>query len=188
MVDTLGLPTILFNHSAADLQRPNLALLICFEDPACISAVIDNPAVADWFCHNHIQKFVDAFYVGVLGPTDCWLQYEWQHRGSPHVHGLAWLADAPNVEQVLASSSDNSSRAQQEFFKYVDQIISTINPAILLDGRNAVDALSPQNDPHICSKQFSEVDNIDQDLSHLVATCQRHTCCSAAHCLQTHEG
>ena len=134
MVDTLGLQTICFTHSAADLQWPNLARLICSEDPACRSnrqaAVIDNPAVADWFFHNRIQKFVDAFYVGVLGATDYWLRYEWQHRGSPHVHGLAWLADAPNVEQALASSSDNTSRAQQELCKYVDQIISTINPAI----------------------------------------------------------
>ena len=33
MVDTLGLPTIFFTHSAADLQWPELARLICPEDP-----------------------------------------------------------------------------------------------------------------------------------------------------------
>ena len=33
MVDTLGLPTIFFTHSAADLQRPELARLICPEEP-----------------------------------------------------------------------------------------------------------------------------------------------------------
>ena len=52
MVDTLGLPTIFFTHSAADLQWPELANLIC-SDPASkvsrVKAVIENPAVADWF-------------------------------------------------------------------------------------------------------------------------------------------
>ena len=33
MVDTLGLPTIFFTHSAADLQWPELAMLICPDDP-----------------------------------------------------------------------------------------------------------------------------------------------------------
>ena len=33
MVDTLGLPTIFFTHSAADLQWPELAHLICPDDP-----------------------------------------------------------------------------------------------------------------------------------------------------------
>ena len=32
MVDTLGLPTIFFTHSAADLQWPELTRLICPED------------------------------------------------------------------------------------------------------------------------------------------------------------
>ena len=45
MVDTLGLPTVFFTHSAADLQRPELAKLDSPEDAsACRHAVIDNPA------------------------------------------------------------------------------------------------------------------------------------------------
>ena len=52
MVDTLGLPTIFFTHSAADLQWPGLANLICPDNPGCISsrtkAVIENPASSDW--------------------------------------------------------------------------------------------------------------------------------------------
>ena len=44
------------------------------------------------------------FYLGVLEATDYWLQFEWQHRGSPHVHGAAWLPNAPDVGQLLASA------------------------------------------------------------------------------------
>uniref|UniRef100_A0A1X7U4Y7 Helitron helicase-like domain-containing protein n=1 Tax=Amphimedon queenslandica TaxID=400682 RepID=A0A1X7U4Y7_AMPQE len=73
MIDTLGLPTI-FTHSAADHQWPELAHLICPEDPedkqACVKGVIDNPALADWCFYYRIQKFVDAFYLNTLKATD----------------------------------------------------------------------------------------------------------------------
>ena len=49
MVDTLGLPTIFFTHSAADLQWPELAKLICPDNPDSrtvrTKAVIENPAL-----------------------------------------------------------------------------------------------------------------------------------------------
>ena len=54
MVDTLGLPTVFFTHSAVDMQRPELARLICphpTDKNSCKQAVIDNPAIADWFFH-----------------------------------------------------------------------------------------------------------------------------------------
>ena len=38
MVDTLGLPNIFFTHSAADLQWPELAHLICPDNPECSSS------------------------------------------------------------------------------------------------------------------------------------------------------
>ena len=74
MVDTLGLPTIFFTHSAADLQWPELAQLICPDNPdsrtARAKAVIENPALADWFFYHRVMEFIKAFYLGVLGATD----------------------------------------------------------------------------------------------------------------------
>ena len=94
-VDTLGLPTIFFTHSAADLQWPELANLICPDNPGSRSsrtkAVVENPAISDWFFYYRVLEFIKAYYVGVLGVTDYWMRFEWQHRGSPHVHGLVWL-------------------------------------------------------------------------------------------------
>ena len=192
MVDTLGLPTVFFTHSAADLQWPELARLICPDNPDSSSsrskALQENPAIADWFFHHRIQKFVDAFYVGVLGATDFWLRYEWQHRGSPHVHGLAWLPDAPNVEQVLASSDADTDAAREALIQHVDNIVSTTNPSLLLDGSNAEDAPPPKTNPHICNFPYAEVEDFDQDLADLIATCQRHIRCSAAYCLRTRNG
>ena len=192
MVDTLGLPTIFFTHSAADLQWPELARLICPDDPDSSTsrsrAVIENPAIADWFFHHRIQKFIDAFYVGVLGVTDYWMRFEWQHRGSPHVHDLAWLPDTPDVEEILASSEDDDDTAKEKLIRHVDSIVTTLNPAILPDGSNADDAPPPKTNPHICNQPYSEIEDFNQDLIDLIATCQRHTCCSAAYCLRTQNG
>ena len=131
MEETLGLPTIFFTHSAADLQWPELARLICPDnasDPAArVKAVNENPAIADWFFYRRIQKFLDAFYLGVLKATDYWLRFKWQHRGSPHVHGVAWLPNAPDVEQLL-SSAEVPETLRQEIVQYADRTVTTLNP------------------------------------------------------------
>ena len=81
MVDALGLPTVFFNHSTADTQWPELAKLICPNDQHSSSsrnaAIADNPAIADFFFALRIDKFIDAFYVGILRATDYWFRFEW---------------------------------------------------------------------------------------------------------------
>ena len=154
MVDTLGLPTIFFTHSAADLQWPELARLICPEDsdnPAArIKAVNDNPAIADWlFCHR-VQKFLDALYFGVLKATDYWMRFEWQHRGSPHVHGVAWLPNAPDVEQLLTSAEVPDS-LREEVIQYADKTVTTLNPAQSSSTDSESQWPAPVTNPHICN-------------------------------------
>ena len=192
MVDTLGLPTIFFTHSAADLQWPELARLICPDNPSSRSsrtkAVIDNPAISDWFFYYRVVEFIKAYYEGVLGVTDYWLRFEWQHRGSPHVHGLAWLPNAPDVEQLLSSPENVPAPLKEEITKYADGLVSTINPAVLPDGSNIDEAPAPKIDPHVCNQLYEDVQDFDKDLADLVATCQRHTRCSAAYCLRTRNG
>ena len=120
----------------------------------------------------------------VPGPTDYWVCFEWQHRGSPHVHGLAWLPNAPDVEKLL-SPSNISDEAKEEIIRYADGLVSTCNPAVLPNGSNIDDAPAPKTDPHVCNQVYTEVEDFDQDLSDLIATCQWHTRCSAAYCLRT---
>jgi len=191
MVDTLGLPTIFFTHSAADLQWPELARLICPEDPdnpaARIKAVNDNPAIADWFFCHRVQKFVDAFYLGVLKATDYWMRFEWQHRGSPHVHGVAWLPNAPNVERLLTAAEVPDS-LREEVIRYADRTVTTLNPAQSSSASNESQWPTPVTNPHICNKSYLDVEDHHQDLCELVATCQRHTRCSEAYCLRTRHG
>ena len=134
------------------------------------------------------MEFIKAYYEGVLGVTDYWLRFEWQHRGSPHVHGLAWLPNAPDVEQLLSSPENVPAPLKEEITKYADGLVSTINPAVLPDGSNIDEAPAPKTDPHVCNQLYEDVQDFDKDLADLVATCQRHTRCSAAYCLRTRNG
>ena len=191
MVDTLGLPTIFFTHSAADLQWPELARLICPDQPDTPSSRIDvvnnNPALADWFFCHRVQRFVEAFYLGVLKATDYWMRFEWQHRGSPHVHGVAWLPNAPDVEQLL-KSTDNIESVKEKIIQYANKVVTTINPAVAPDGSDVDDAPPPVTQPHICNKSYLDIEDRHEDLSQLIATCQRHTRCSETYCLRTRHG
>ena len=112
--------------------------------------------------------------------TIYWLRFEWQHRGSPHVHGLAWLPNAPDVENLLSSSPEVVESTKQKIIEYDDKIISTINPAVPPDCSNVSDAPPAKVELHICNKLYSAVTDFDEDLSDLIATCQCHNCCSAS--------
>lgn len=116
---------------------------------------------------------MDVFYIGILNAKDYWLRFEYQHRGSPHVHGVVWLNNAPDVPNMLASD---------------DPSVSITNPSVLQDGSNISDAPLPQINPYICNKPYAEIEDYRQDLNALIATCQRHTRCSPAYCLRTING
>uniref|UniRef100_A0A1X7TZG1 Helitron helicase-like domain-containing protein n=1 Tax=Amphimedon queenslandica TaxID=400682 RepID=A0A1X7TZG1_AMPQE len=88
------------------------------------------------------------------------MRFEWQHRGSPHVHGLAWLPNAPNVEDLLSSQPDFVESIKEKIIEYADKIISTIKTAVLPDGSNVSDAPPAKVDPHICNKSYSEVTDL----------------------------
>ena len=149
-------------------------------------AVIKNPVISEWFFSHRIQKFVQAFYVDLLGASDYWFRFEWQHRGSPHVHGVAWFKDAPDIQQVIATEPD--SRDRRQLINYINQTVSTTNPAVQPDGNDVDNAPPARVDPHICNVPYAEVEDFQQDLIDLVATCQRYTQCSASYCLRTKDG
>lgn len=91
-----------------------------------------------------------------------------------------------DVQEAFSSSGSEEMRAVVKAF--IDSTISTINPALLPDGSNLSEAPSPQIQPHICNKPFSDIEDPSQDLINLVATCQRHTRCSTAYCLRKKNG
>ena len=54
------------------------------------------------------------------------------------MHGIAWFADAPDVQQLLAAEDyADLLTGVEDIVSYADSIVSTINPAISIDGSNA---------------------------------------------------
>ena len=135
--------------------------------------------------YHRVHKFVELFYVDILGASDYWYRFEWQHRGSPHIHGVAWLCNAPNVEHAL---QDDDASSKHRLFDFIDSLVCTHNPGILPDGSNLDNAPSESIDPHVCSRPYSQIEDHNTDLIKLVANCQRHTQCSTSYCLQTKHG
>ncbi|CAG8622461.1 21469_t:CDS:2 [Cetraspora pellucida] len=80
--------------------------------------LIDNPHIAAWF--------------------------EWQHRGSTHIHGIGKIQDAPIIEwERMKENEETMSNVVQ----YLDSLVTTINPGL--------DAPVPNH--HSCQKRPDEI-------------------------------
>ena len=112
LVATIGLPTFFVTLSAADLHWHFLHETIIRhaggrdgseEDDAekfgtAMKRVVQNPHVVSAFFVERAKKLFAQQYGDNL--QDSWFVYEWQGRGSVHIHGLLWLADAPAIDKV----------------------------------------------------------------------------------------
>ena len=86
------------------------------------------------------------------------------------------FADAPDVQQLLAAEDyADLLTGVEDIVSYADSIVSTINPAISIDGSDAENAPRAQTKPHVCNKPYADVKDINLDLVEMIATCQRHT-------------
>src|SRR5437773_2635891 len=97
---------IFFTFSAADLHWPDLHKLM----PRSTNAVdelelakkrqqniMDNPHIATWFFDKRFKTFLSDVLVPTWDIEDYWYRYEWQHRGSVHIHRIAKKRNAPVI-------------------------------------------------------------------------------------------
>ena len=133
-----------------------------------------------------------------------WYRFEYQGRGSIHCHGTAKLSNDPGLceltkialkgylaqkfkdEHVVVDSTqlDNDieagNKAAETACKYVDWLLSTINPN------------TPDNDMwirpdmHPCQRRYKDIPewDMDSDYVDLLNMVQRHTRCSTNYCLR----
>ena len=56
---------------------------------------------------------------------------------APWKSGIAWFPNAPDVEKLLATEDDSDLiAAVEDITSYADDVVSTTNPAIVMDGSN----------------------------------------------------
>lgn len=173
-------PHLFFTVSAADIQWPDLHQHMPpypgtppeNEQEAYrirLANLNANPAIAAYY----FQKRWEIFYEEVVKPqldvVDHWWRFEWQHRGSSHIHGFLWLRNAPSVEDLKL----DDDQSVHQFVIFWDHLVSTWNP-------------QPNYPPapiHPSSRPFTTLSDTQQELVELINRVQRHAKCSS-YCLR----
>ncbi|CAI6350977.1 unnamed protein product [Macrosiphum euphorbiae] len=82
-----------------------------------------NPPIADLYFSNRMKLFMKILKQK-LNIVDFWFRYEYQYRGSPHVHMIIWIANAPDVRLLDSATFDQI----QHYIQFYDNLVSAINP------------------------------------------------------------
>ena len=192
MIRQLGSPHLFFTLSAADLHWPELHRIIEQQraernggdsldintlDPAtaydrCITNLTEFPHIVASFLQVRVKLFLNA--IGKchnMKQVDFWYRFEWQHRGSGHVHRFIWLENGPNIDDKDLSNSDHKSELV-EYFKplvFAESPIPGLPPAVI----------------HPCQVSRPPEDKNNQtDVTEIINRCQRHTKCLESYCLR----
>ena len=133
MICQLGIPTLFISLSAADTKWTELLqsiyLLIHKKDitqhqienmpwtEKC-ELISKDPGTCARYFNNRVQKFFKHILKSPHSPfgilANSFYRIEFQHQGSPHIHGLLWIKNVPHYE----------NNTNTEIIKYIDSIIS----------------------------------------------------------------
>ena len=138
-----GTLDIFWTLSVADLQWPDLHQhMPQTENPTEAPKVVcqrrqvllnKNPHIAAYL-DQLLQVYFKHFLSPLLGICHFWYHYEWQERGSCHIHGFFWLHNGPRANEidweVLKRADAIISDEQTVKMKnlYWNQIVLTSSP------------------------------------------------------------
>ena len=87
--------------------------------------LIDNPLIVAWFFKYRSDSFIKDVLLKKINVIDHWFCIEFQHRGSPHIHGFIWLNGAHSVGNLDSMSIQDFDAIVQ----YFDKIICSSSPS-----------------------------------------------------------
>jgi hypothetical protein len=131
MIGTLGCPTFFLTLSANDLNWSDLHQALAAASDVlvpdvptfdwCKRLLEEDPVVAAMHFYQRFLSFKNNFLMSQSQPiigtiVDMWWRVEFQARGSPHIHSVVWVKDAPDL-------------MSQEGFDFIDSLISCNLPA-----------------------------------------------------------
>jgi ATP-dependent DNA helicase PIF1 len=182
---TSGAPNIFFTLSAADVQWLDLHRLMPGQQPTGadehalykwrLANLNHNPALAADFFVKRFDVFLTTVIKKILPITDFWYRFEWQHRGSSHIHGFLWVNGAPDLE-TLKIDDEASIRA---FIDFWDPLVSTYNPHT----PGTPDEIPPAP-VHPSSRDMTTLEFTLIELAQLLNRVQRHTKHAPGYCLR----
>ncbi|KAF5331234.1 hypothetical protein D9611_013064 [Ephemerocybe angulata] len=191
-------PHIFFTLSAADLQWPDLHEHMPKgegdPDPEDEDAarrkrrenLNRNPHIAAAYLDERVKLFFETVLKPLFDVEDFWYRYEWQERGSGHIHGFLWLKNAPDVDQIRWDFLKNpdpdfvipeeQQQKMNEFKAYWDRFITAMNPFPRADEN------TPLPRPHPCSIPRDDLRNTNEELANLLNWIERHNRCTPSYC------
>jgi ATP-dependent DNA helicase PIF1 len=198
LIHEKGTPDAFCTLSAADLQWPDLHRHMpqtvgtaAGEDPRAARqgrqvSLNKNPHIAAAYLDQRIQAFFQEFLVPSLGIRQYWYRYEWQERGSGHIHALLWLKDAPRADQIDwealkkpdAIISPEQKIKMEKFTEYWNLFITASTPFPRHHDEN-----TPLLGEHPCSLERNTLNNTKKELADLLNWTERHTKCTPGYCL-----
>ena len=134
--------------------------------------IIKNSHIATWFFNRCFKKFFNDVLKPHWNLENWWYCYEWQHKGSVHVHRIEkkWNAKIINWKEIKENENE-----MKKILEYIDSIVTTMNLRI-----NA--AISEK---HLCQKASSKIDDSIQDYIKLINKLQQHMKCNPSYCIRT---
>lgn len=172
----LGIPSLFFTLSSADIQWPEFREIILQQFPNDVNLtqqqlVNKHPLTVDRLFAIRVEAFLDTMF-GTDGwdVQDYYYKVEYQHRGSPHVHGMVWLklnplenAKVPDDEQYVVDYID--LLVCEQLYAVSDPLNAPRKPASIL---------------------LSDTMDLVEDLKNMVGNVQQHSTCNDG-CLRTSE-
>ena len=193
MIRIRGSPHLFFTLSAADLQWDDLHQHMPMEVPHTEdptgrrqrrAALNNNPHIAAAYLDERIQVFMTKLVHPLLGVVDFWYRYEWQERGSGHIHGFLWLKDAPNPDDIdwnLLKEHNHIIPEDQEvkmrdFVSFWGGIMTAVNPFPRADDNTPLVGLHP------CRCRNEDLQDTKEELAELLNWVERHNICRPGYC------
>ncbi len=207
LLEQKGAATLFITYSMADLYWPDLHNLLGTEFKTQAEkrkAVNDNPHIVMSYFIKRLRDWNKAFLSDCLDQEWSWLRYENQHRGTIHAHMMCKLKNDPDLiklcanayygEQAAKELENNDAtnldvnklnelinigkKSRKQVIKYVDTLITTINP---LDTDSMDQFTTAKGVNHVCCKRIDELNDeeLNKDYAELVNSVQRHRGCTS---------
>ncbi|CAN0181071.1 unnamed protein product, partial [Laminaria digitata] len=213
---TKGCATVFITLSAADNHWEDLHRLMPPRYPDTTAgrrqAVIDNPHIVDWYFGHRVDTLFKSLPDGVLEAEWRWFRFEYQGRGSIHLHGTVKLKNDPGLvaltatvykghcaeadlarreEEVLAEFDDLEGKieagraANAKICRYADWLVSTVNTRTSAEQEAAeggVPGPHPSSVNPLKDGPFPDDTAATADFDAVINCVQRHKCRPEGYC------
>lgn len=122
--------------------------------------------IAAWL-DLRFKAFLDMVMRPFLKIDDYWYWYEWQARGTGHIHCIIWMKSAPKM-------CTKTAQDRERFAQYWNDKVTAVNPDLL----RQPDARNPASLP------FIHIFNTNDQLSAFMNRLQQHATCMPGYCLR----